>query len=277
MKSKPAMDIVISTGGRFDMLEKCLNSIYENATVPLTISIIDDATDREKKLMYKHLFEYAKDKDVHNNVVAVHTRRSESKLGFSAAYNMGTKLGNAPLVIMMNDDIEVFPDYFDCVAEAMKDREIGVLGAKLLFQPLSTDPRRPAGKVQHVGVALDIHANSVHPLNGWSPDHPKTKFARSVLAVTGALMCVRRELFSKVGGFDPVYGRGYWEDLDLCLKVRALGYKIWMDTRAGAYHYTNASSEIDTTFGSDFQRNTMIFRSKWQNTGLLRYDSWTYG
>ena len=275
--SKPVLDVVISTGGRFDMLERCINAIYSTATVPLTITIVDDATDKEKRSHYLYLFDYDKTKDTHSNVVRINLKRNEKTQGYSVSNNIGAKVGNAPLIVFMNDDVEVFPDYFEKLVEVMEDKAIGVCGAKLIFPPTSTDRHRPAGKVQHIGLALDIRANAVHPLNGWSPTNPKTNFKRSCLAVTGALLATRRDVFNKVGGFDPIYGRGYWEDVDLCLKVRALGGKIWMDTSLLAYHYTGASMEIDPTHGADFQKNTLIFRSKWQSTGMLRYDSWSYG
>jgi GT2 family glycosyltransferase len=144
MKNKPQVDIVISCGGRFDMLEKCINAIYAYATVPLSVTIVDDATDKEKKKHYSHLFSYDQSKDVHNNV-QLFTKRNEKTQGYSVSNNIGAKVGNAPIICFMNDDIEVFPDYFSNLIEVMKDRTIGVCGAKLLFPENSTSPMRPAG------------------------------------------------------------------------------------------------------------------------------------
>jgi GT2 family glycosyltransferase len=87
---KPLYDVVISTAGRFDMLEKCLDAIYANATQPLTITVVDDATKKEEKIHNKHLFEYQKEKDVHNNIVAFNTVRNEVQLGFGGSYNRGS-------------------------------------------------------------------------------------------------------------------------------------------------------------------------------------------
>ena len=79
----------------------------------------------------------------------------------------------------------------------------------MLFPTNSTSRNRPAGKIQHVGLALDIHANVTHPLIGWSPENPKTQISREVFATTGALFTIRTALFHEVGGFDPIYGLGY--------------------------------------------------------------------
>ena len=159
----------------------------------------------------------------------------------------------------------------------MKDDTIGVLGARLLFPENSTSPNRPAGKIQHVGLAMDIRGNVVHPLIGWSSDNPKTKISREVFAVTGALFTIRTRLFKAIRGFNPVYGLGYYEDVDMCLAVRQLGFRIWMDANIGGIHYTNATSEKNpSAFVNQIQQNAMTFRAKWANSGLLGFDLWTF-
>lgn len=277
MAKKPIFDLVISTAGRFDLLSKCLDAIYANATQPLTITLVDDATRREEKLRNKHLFEYQKDKDIHGNVVDFTTMRNEVQQGFGASYNKGAKLSRAPYLTIMNDDVIINPDYFDKVLEVMKDETIGVLGARLLFPHNSTQGNRPAGKIQHLGLAMDVRGNVTHPLIGWSAENPKTKISREVFAVTGALFTTRSKLFHTVRGFDPIYGLGYYEDVSYCLNIRQLGFRIYMDANVGGIHYTNATSEKNSNaFGGQLQQNAMTFRAKWVNSGLLGYDLWTY-
>lgn len=277
MAKKPTFDIVISTAGRFDLLAKCLDAIYANATQPLTITLVDDATKREEKLRNKHLFEYQKDKDVHGNVVDFVTMRNEVQAGFGASYNRGAKSSRAPYLTIMNDDVIINPDYFDKVLEVMKDETIGVLGARLIFPLNSTQGNRPAGKIQHLGLAMDVRGNVIHPLIGWSAENPKTRISREVFAVTGALFTTRSKLFHTVRGFDPIYGLGYYEDVSYCLNIRQLGFRIYMDATVGGIHYTNATSEKNSNaFGGQLQQNSMTFRAKWANSGLLGYDSWTY-
>jgi GT2 family glycosyltransferase len=58
---------------------------------------------------------------------------------------------------------------------------------------------------------------------------------RNVSAVTGACLAIRRELFEKVGGFDPVFPVNY-NDVDLCLRVREAGYEIVCEPGAVLRH-----------------------------------------
>lgn len=278
MKMKPVFDLVISTAGRFDMLDLCLNAIYKYATHPITITVIDDATKKEEKNHYRHLFEYQPEKDVNRNVVSFTSRRHEKQVGFGGSYNDGARSARSEYLTILNDDVEIHEGYFDKIFNVMKDETIGVVGSRLLFSSNSTQKNRPAGKIQHVGIALDIRASIVHPLIGWSPDNPKTQISREVFAVTGALMTTRTKLFRALGGFDPIYGLGYFEDVSLCLEARKRGYKIWLESSASATHYTNSTTEKNpAAFGNQFQRNAMTFRAKWAESGLLFPDNWTYG
>lgn len=272
---KSVIDVVIPTGGRFDMLEKCLQSIKKFATIPLTVTVVDDGSKKEVRANYKSLL--SSDWFGESNVVKYVVKRHEQSEGFPNSCNDGAKQFSAPILVFLNDDTEMTEGFFDEIVRIMRDGNIGICGAKLLFPEDSTNPQRPAGKVQHVGIAFDVYANAIHPLMGWSPDNHKTCITRECLAVTGAALVVRRDIFRNLGGFDPLYGKGYWEDVDLCLKVRQMGYKIIVDTNLIAYHYAGASSSIDPTFSQSFSTNASLFRARWGKTGLLTFDGWTYG
>jgi GT2 family glycosyltransferase len=274
---KPIFDVVVNTAGRFDMLQVCINAIYKNATLPMTITVVDDASKKDEKQFYWKLFEHDAEKDVHRNILSHTSKRNETQQGYPRSANLGAKKSKGRFIVFISDDVEIHDGYFDQIYEVFQNPNIGVVGSRLLFPPTSTHKGRPAGKIQHVGVALDVRGNSVHPMVGWSPENPKTQHSREVLAVTGALFAIRSDLFHSLGGFDTIYGLGYWEDIDLCLKVRQKGGKIWLDTKASAYHYVAASSEKGVVHNTDFQRNSETFKNRWRTSGLLIPDDWTYG
>jgi GT2 family glycosyltransferase len=163
----------------------------------------------------------------------------------------------------------------DKMVRTMDDPSIGICGAKLLFPPTSTSPIRPAGKVQHVGLALNIRGEIVHPLVGWSADHPKCCVSRDVFATTGACYMIRRELFNKVGGFGQEYGLGTFEDADLCLKIRSLGLRVFLNAEAKAYHYVGASAEKKKV-NFPLQENSMTFKNKWIKTPLSAWNEYEF-
>jgi GT2 family glycosyltransferase len=156
------------------------------------------------------------------------------------------------------------------LVETMKDDTIGVCGAKLLFPLSSTSPIRPAGKVQHVGMALNIRGDVVHPLVGWNPDNPKCSVSRDVFCVTGACLMTRRTLFNQIGGFDPSYGLGTFEDVQYCLQVRSLGKRVFVDCDAIGWHYVGATGEKKKT-AHPIQMNSLTFKARFLNTPFMQW------
>lgn len=270
------LDVIITTGGRFDMLEKCLDALYREAQdIPISIYIIDNASPQEERNQNEHLFGYRPELDAKSGIDDFKSKRLQQEIGFPASNNEGARMGRSPLIMFLNDDVELHEGAIRKVVDTFDDPTIGIVGIKLLFPPTSTSPIRPAGKVQHVGVALDIHGKAYHPLVAWSPTNEKTCKSRDVFAVTGACLSIRRNLFNKLGGFDPSYGMGTWEDVDICLRARQLQSRIYVNTNATGYHYVGATQEKKRVF-YPLQQNEMIFLSKWQQSGLLIWDAITY-
>lgn len=84
---------------------------------------------------------------------------------------------------------------------------------------------------------------------------------------------IRRELFRKAGGFFEGYGRGYFEDVDLCITLRQLGSHVYINTEATADHYTNASMlKINQPIPMNENRQILISRKG----GVFIHDSWSW-
>ena len=262
----PLIDVLIVTGGRFDLLAKCLNALYREAEkTPLAIYIIDNASDAEERIANEELFHHP----------LVKTKRLTKEVGFAEANNEASRMGSAPLIMCLNDDVELQEGAVQIVVDTFKDQTIGAVGIKLLFPPDSTRPGYPAGRVQHVGISLNIRGDAEHSLIGWSPSNPRTQINRDVIAITGACLTIRRTLFNRVQGFDPVYGLGTWEDVDLCMKVRASGFRNYVNASAIGYHYTNATVEKKRR-GFPIMHNKMLFQSKWASSGLMAWTSYDF-
>lgn len=267
------LDVVITTAGRFDELKKCLTALYkESQTVPISVYIVDNGSNAEERLANNELFEIREETQYFTDFKV---KRLQQNIGFPPAANEGAKMGNSPLIMFLSDDVELQAGVLDKVVKRLDDASIGIVGIKLLFPPNSSSPIRPAGKTQHVGIGLNIHGDPIHPLVGWSADKPKCSISREAFAVTGACFTIRRKLFTQAGGFNQIYGRGTFEDVDLCLTVRQMGSRIFMEADAIAYHYVGATAEKrQEPFPLGI--NSMIFKSRWAASGLLTWDEFTY-
>lgn len=268
------IDIVVTFAGRFDCLEKCLNALYREAqTTPLSIYVMDIDSNAAERSQNNHLFVYDKAKDASQNVINFQSKRFTQNVGYPTAANEGARMGRSPYLMILNDDVELSDGAIHEIIRTFMDETVGVVGIKLLF-PQGT-PHGPAGKVQHIGMSLNIRGEPVHPLIGWSPTHPKTQLSRDVWAVTGACISFRRPLFQQLKGFDLAFGKGTWEDADICLRARQLGKRIYLNANALGYHYTGASQEKRKE-GFPIQQNMQIFHTRWGPTGMMVADEFTY-
>ena len=151
------------------------------------------------------------------------------------------------------------------VDDIKSNPKIGVLGMKLLFPHDHVgDPIRPAGKIQHVGLFTNIKAEFVHTFVGWSEDNPRPNAVRDVYAVTGAALLTRRNLWIRSRGFFEGYGLGTYEDVDYAMMIREMGYKVCVNTKAVATHYTGATAESHN-IPYPMQVNRSIFMARWHN------------
>jgi len=254
------------------MLSKCLDALYREAEkTPLAIYIIDNASPAEERIANEALFFHDREKDPNQNVYEVRSKRLTNGVGFPAASNEGARMGSAPLVMFLNDDVELQEGAVDTIVRTLDEPTIGVVGIKLLFPTISNSPIRPAGKIQHIGMAMNIRGEPFHPLVGWSPDHPKAQISRDVICVTGACLTIRRTLFNRVNGFGTEYGFGTWEDVDLCFKVRQAGFRIFVNVDAWGYHYVGATQE-KRRVSFPLAQNRTVFQAKWAESGLMMWD-----
>jgi O-antigen biosynthesis protein len=119
---------------------------------------------------------------------------------------------------------------------------VGGVGAKLLYAN---------GTLQHGGVVAGLGGVAGHYLLG--ADRESTghfgslALVREVSAVTAACLALRREVFSAAGGFDEVNLPVAFNDVDLCFRIRAAGYRIIWTPFAELYHLESASRGSDLT------------------------------
>ena len=264
---RSVVDIALLTCGVVDIpiFRDCVASIKrEMETVESSFQVFFQGLTPENRQPFS---------DIIYTVSNASLRTATENSGYPKGANRAIRMGTAPLVLFITDDIVLHEGALKTLIETMENPEIALCGLKLLFPKTSTDNARPAGRVQHIGHAVDLHGEIVHPLMGWRPENKKCNVSREVQSVTGAVFMVRRNLFIKAGGFFEGYGRGYFEDVDLCLTLRAMGHRIYIETKAVADHYTNASMlKIDKPIPMQQNRQLLLQR---RGAGLIN-DSWSF-
>ncbi|MGH3207797.1 MAG: glycosyltransferase, partial [Trebonia sp.] len=130
---------------------------------------------------------------------------------------------------LLHDDCEPAPDTLEkLLRAASRDRSVVVLGPKVL----DGQDRRT---IREVGVSIDRAGRRVTGIDPGEIDQGQHDHKRAVLAVGSAGMLVRRDVWERLGGFDPAL-RFFRDDVDFCWRVQATGLRVQVVTDAILYH-----------------------------------------
>lgn len=206
-KDKVKLSIVIVNYRSRKNLRKCLLSIRSKAGILGGEIIIVNNDQKERLGGIKAEFPEAK-------IV-----QSEENVGFGRAVNLGVKEAKGELLFFLNPDSRIVSDPREIFRHFKKDEDLGVLGARLI------DERR---KIQKWTAGAEVSFLSIFLNNlGVSGSRKiwKSPEKREVFWVAGTAFFVRREIFLEIGGFDENIFM-YFEDVDLCKRVRDAGKKV---------------------------------------------------
>ena len=160
---------------------------------------------------------------------------------FSKLNNYAVKnYAKGEYLVFMNNDIEIISvNWMEALLEHSMSENIGAVGAKLYYKD---------NTIQHAGVVLNnnnapIHA--YHKLNRYS-DKKELREVTEYLAVTAALLMIKREKFDAIDGFDESLAIAY-NDVDLCFRLKKSGYKNLFTPHCEAYHYESLSRGYEDT------------------------------
>lgn len=210
---EPRVSIIIPTMGKLDLIKPCLDSLtaitaYKN----YEILMLDNSRGRNPDGIA-----YLRDKEF--EVI-----ECDEAFNWSRLNNIGACHSKADYLLFLNDDIEITDPRWlhELLRHAMRPG-VGTVGGLLLY---------PNGAIQHAGVFIvNFGGGCAHLFHKMMPDEKiyrrLDRTVREVTASTGACLMLSRQKFEAMAGFDEelaVVGN----DIDLCLRLSALGYRnIW--------------------------------------------------
>ncbi len=171
----------------------------------------------------------------------VRVLRLPGPFNYAALNNRAAAQARGEILVLLNNDVDIIgADWLDeLVAQAMRP-EVGAVGAKLLYAN---------GTLQHGGVALGVSGVAGHVELLAAGDAAgyggRLAVVREVAAVTAACLALRRDVFDAVGGLDAEHLAVAYNDVDLCLRIRARGWRVLWTPFAEMFHLESASRPFD--------------------------------
>jgi GT2 family glycosyltransferase/glycosyltransferase involved in cell wall biosynthesis len=186
----------------------------------------------------------------------------ERNLGFTGGCNLGIKNSRGEYVVLLNNDTVVDVNWLkELVAIADSDKEIAIVGSKLLF-------KHNPNEIQNAGSYLTSNGDG-GDIGFRQPDEGQYDTTRETMAACGASMLVRRTLIEEIGALDEDFV-AYYEDTDFCYRTRLYGRKIVIAPKSIVYHVHAATSkEWSPFFTFSVFRNKLLMHLKNSRSGFL--------
>jgi GT2 family glycosyltransferase len=219
------VSIIIASGGKENVLRANLRSIIQKTSYSnYEIVVMDNSrTDGIQKVV--GAFQDS------GRVRYVDWRNKP--FNYSLINHAAARQCDSPVLLFLNDDTSVISsDWLEAMIELAIRPEVGAVGAKLIY---------PDGRIQHAGVVMGLYDNCGHSFKGLDASvrhyFDFSDIIRNVSAVTGACLMTRAEVFWKANGFDENQFAVAFNDIDLCLKIGELGYRVLYTPHAQLYHH----------------------------------------
>ncbi|MCC8391801.1 glycosyltransferase [Paraburkholderia sp. MMS20-SJTR3] len=185
----------------------------------------------------------------------VTTRAPGEPFNYAKKMNQLWRLSQTEQVVLMNDDItSESTDWLQALLTFSMQEDVGGTGARLLY---------PNGTLQHAGMAGGLISTCAHTWLGCPADQPTYQdwaiVHREWSMVTGAVFATRRSVLEEINGFDEVFTLEF-NDVDMCLRLKMLGYRIVYTPHAELVHHEKASRGETAPPGTDLNR----FLKRWR-------------
>ncbi len=254
---EPLISILIPNKDQISTLAKCINSIFRKSTYKnFEIIIIENNSEKTETFEY---YNYLESKYPNVKVVTCNTH---GKFNYSTINNFGATFAKGEHLLFLNNDVEVISEnWLEEMLMYSQREDVGAVGAKLYY---------PDDTIQHAGVILAIGGIAGHSQKNYSKGAPgymgRLSLAQNYSAVTGACLMIPDSVFKEINGFDENLAVAF-NDVDLCMRIRKLGYLIAWTPYAELYHHESKSRGDDSkNFAKQmrFQKEIKFFKQHWK-------------
>jgi len=242
--TQPSISVIIVNHNAINFLRQTLKSLFDQAGLSLQVIVVDNSSTDDSESMVKKEFP------------TVQWLPRNTTLGFSAANNLGLKKAIADTILFLNPDVTFMTnhDLKDCYDKLHGDHSIGSLTARVCLA-LTGDIDETCHRGFPTPWAAFTHFSGLSKLfptlpifNQYTKKYLEYTSAHEIDAIGGMFMLMRREVGESVGWWDedyPLYG----EDLDLCYRLKAAGYRNYYYPQVRVLHYKGITTGMSKQSG----------------------------
>jgi O-antigen biosynthesis protein len=245
----PAISVIMTVRDNFALTMQALSSLRDNFRGNIQLILVDCGSTDETQFLERY-------------VRGVQVLRFATNLGFVRACNAALTIVSADTVLYLNNDVELAPDAVAAALDRLtSDTKIGAVGGKII---------RSHGRLQEAGCIIWRDGTTLGYMRDASPLTPEVNFVRDVDYCSAVFLLVRAAPLRELGGFDEAFAPAYYEDTDLCVRLRQAGYRIVYDPSVVVHHleYGTSGDWLPIEQVRDSQRTFVEKSAEWLRSQL---------
>lgn len=215
---QPLVSVVVSLHDDVASVQRCVMSLFEHTTYARYELLI---VDNGSRLPASRSWLQAMEKMAPGRIRVV---SAAERLAHSAAMNLGAAQAQGEYLLFVRAAVAfVQPQWLDEMLNHALRQEVAIVGAKAVTGE---------GRVTHAGLILGLNGVAATAFDGEPLDAAgylgRLQVEQNYSAVSDLCLMVRKSVFDEVGGFDALTFTEQGADVDLCLRIAALGYlTVW--------------------------------------------------
>lgn len=217
----PKVSIIIPVYNQYQYTINCLYSILKNTkNVDYEIIVADDcSTDKTKNIQ-----------DKIKNIKYIKT---EANCGFLRNCNNALGFARGEYIWLLNNDTQVQKDALLWLVKTFEvQNNVGAVGSKLILADKT---------LQEAGAIIYKDGSGYNYGKGDNPSVREFNYLKKVDYCSGASFLIKRDILLKLGGFDETFVPAYYEESDLCFRLRQEGLNVYYQPKSEVIHFESVS------------------------------------
>ncbi|MEW6424287.1 MAG: glycosyltransferase family 2 protein [Bacillota bacterium] len=238
---KKLASLIVPTRNRLSLTRLFVESLLKNTPEPVELIFVDNnSTDGTPEYL--------------SRIPGVRVIVNQANLGFAAGCNKGLAVARSDYLVLLNNDIIVSRGWLSRLVAHFKEwPKVGLIG------PLSNC----AGGEQTIGVNF-FSISQIEEFDRQLAVKNSRRCCRKANILSGFCLLLKREVLNAIGGLDPRFGPGNFDDDDYCLRARLAGFELLVAEDVFIYHFGGQTFRGEKmNHAGIMRRNWDKFRQKW--------------